>query len=411
MLSSTLQPFEQGLEQKLMYMYQHDIQQSYDDEGMIVTQHLSPEQYAYEFPTKAWLKSLDYLDFDNHNSFFDPFSFHEALPDHMYEEGAYDSVPIMDTDDSSSGSSSSIRTTDSRIVLIKLNKSQLTYVASDEGYEESRELASECVFYPIYDARHQAATKIQAVWRGYRARRDGQNPNRMAQLLAMWSQVERRRQGRFQDRLEQMERELREERAMRVAFEKAMEDMTELIDRQQKSLFDRLVEQEREMQRRHEVLEAKVRKEVQAKLKLEGMMSRVLDQLHISETQREAKEEEVCRITRTLEKVVDDVSLLKKKNKLTSTTAAVVNDHQILTSSVVKKKSTVTHPQTSRRPFPPTTTSRMNQPTSVTNQLVKPILPQSKSRILERPSVVPSNRRLPNTTTKQRTLVTLSSRK
>ncbi|KAI7898917.1 uncharacterized protein BX663DRAFT_523237 [Cokeromyces recurvatus] len=410
--TTTLNYFEHELEQKLMYMYQYDVQQSYDDEGMIVAQHLSSEQYDYEFPKKSRLNGLAYLDFDD--SFFDLFSFQEILSedDHMYKEGACynESVPIMDTDNSSSGSSSSIHTTESRIILIKLNKSSLTYLASDERYEDEscEELKSDCIFYPIYnhdDIRHQAATKIQALWRGYRERCNQpcykQQSKMSIHLVNLFNQLDRRRQDDVQHKLEQLERQVCEERAMRVAFEKAMEDMTVLIDQQQKSLFDRLVEQETEIRKRLETalepLDKKLRKEMHARLKLEEMMSRVLDQLHMSETLREAKEEEIKSISIKLEKAVDDITLLKKKQQTMTTknpkiqTSMTHSLHQPspqrMSSITINRKNVTTdighrHQQQQQR--------NTNKPVKHTNFI--------NNKTIERLSApVSSNRRLPIT--------------
>ncbi|KAG1063957.1 hypothetical protein G6F42_027100 [Rhizopus arrhizus] len=68
---------------KDMYMYQDIIEQYHQDDdeqddmsGVTVSQHLAPEQYLYEFPTKTCLKALAYLDSEEEEySFFDESSF------------------------------------------------------------------------------------------------------------------------------------------------------------------------------------------------------------------------------------------------------------------------------------------------------------------------------------------------
>ncbi|KAG1060655.1 hypothetical protein G6F42_027901 [Rhizopus arrhizus] len=103
-------------------------------------------------------------------------------------------------------------------------------------------------------------------------------------LANICTRLHRRQMNTVDERLHQLEQRVRQETAMRIAFEKAMEDMTVLIDQQQKTLYDR-VEQEMHMRQLYEEkmntalaqlqpLESRLRKEVNARTKMEEMMTR-----------------------------------------------------------------------------------------------------------------------------------------
>ncbi|ORZ16935.1 hypothetical protein BCR42DRAFT_23406 [Absidia repens] len=170
----------------------------------------------------------------------------------------------------------------------------LTYLASDEGYDDddmdeklgnSCEIESASVFLSVEDddkvnlvlsdpqvASYDNSDMVQAMWTSF------------LQQQQQWT-----------SRIQYLELQLDEERAMRQAFEKAMEDMTVLMDQQQKVLYDRL-EQEVAMREAYEhkmqqtvahvrPLEIRLEKESAARTQLEQTMVHVLDQLEHLQTQ------------------------------------------------------------------------------------------------------------------------------
>lgn len=508
-------------------------------------QHLTQEQYLYEFPSKSCLRSLAYLDDEQvEYSFFDEYSFassntayssafyyedstmlnddwHETeQDDQLVEDGRLsplelparpscdsvqtitqssgcvpvgpssflpdvdqlynvtqgnmvfriifivdshlsqldyideknlevicnESVPIMDFSDDFD----SVKSSSSRIVLIKLNKNRpltfisrcptsLTYLSSDEGYDdaedEGEELESHCVFYPLGDnedtedvdlVQDRAAIKIQSAWRGFCSRK--QNKQQFACLRAdhrvimnlaqICGKIHRRQMTLVDDRLARLEQCVREETAMRKAFEKAMEDMTVLIDQQQKVLYDRL-EQEVHMRQVYESkcnaalaqlqpLESRLRKEVSARNKMEEMMTRVLDQMQDAETARQLHQQEEAESKRLmqakLDRALEDIAIIKKSSTVKSA-ANLVKKNTSSTTTTSSSSSSITKPSPSVRrsivpnnksTITPNTTNTRRQPRSLNNNARNFDTSRSNKPVgslIERPSVIPSNRR------------------
>lgn len=390
--------------------------------------------------------------------FFKCIDYSDSEYEHDMQVFCNESEPIMDSSDDfdSVKSSSSIQ---SRIVLIKLNKhkpmtltqrcpTSLTYLASDEGYGEgdeyNEELESHCVFYPLGDhedtedvdfQQDRSAIKIQAAWRGYCSRRQNkkQFPCKRADqrvimnLAQLCGKIHHRQMSSVNDRLVQLEQRVREETAMRMAFEKAMEDMTVLIDQQQKILYDRL-EQEIHMRQVYEnkfnnaldqlqPLESRLRKEVSARNKMEEMMTRVLDQMHDAETSRQLQQKEDAEsktlMQSKLDRALEDIATIKKASTVKSTvtsrpsTINLVKKNNIstTTTAIFNKSSRTdsirTSPPSIRRSIVPTNKSTITpnrrQPRSL-NIINSKNLDTSHSNkpvgsLIERPSVIPSNRR------------------
>ncbi|KAI8876464.1 hypothetical protein K501DRAFT_288888 [Backusella circina FSU 941] len=94
----------------------------------------------------------------------------------------------------------------------------------------------------------------------------------------------------FQQKLDDLEARIQEEQAMRRAFETAMEDLTEVIDHQQKMLYDRLDQQVRmgrsceskmkALAKSLNPLELRLQRETEARKELEVTMDRVLEELN-----------------------------------------------------------------------------------------------------------------------------------
>lgn len=318
-----------------------------------------------------------------------------------------DSVPMMDSD-SDNTTTFTKSSASSRIVLIKLNKhkqspmtfvqrcpTSLTYFASDEGYNDdeddqfdgAEELESHCVFYPLTDdeddddqdrqwtLQDQAAVKIQSLWRGYRSRCENKQtfssfrPEQRVflNLANVCSRLHNRQMNNVDDRLHQLEQRVRQETAMRMAFEKAMEDMTVLIDQQQKILYDR-VEQEVHMRQLYEdkmntalaqlqPLESRLRKEVNARNKMEEMMTRVLDQMHESEASRleQAKQDAEARnlMQAKLDHAMEEISIIKKQTTTTKNNSATTSS----SNQSGRPTSTAVRRSTLKSTLPPTTSS------------------------------------------------------
>lgn len=327
-----------------------------------------------------------------------------------------DSVPMMDSD-SDNTTTFTKSSASSRIVLIKLNKhkqspmtfvqrcpTSLTYFASDEGYNDdeddqfdgAEELESHCVFYPLTDdeddddqdrqwtLQDQAAVKIQSLWRGYRSRCENKQtfssfrPEQRVflNLANVCSRLHNRQMNNVDDRLHQLEQRVRQETAMRMAFEKAMEDMTVLIDQQQKILYDR-VEQEVHMRQLYEdkmntalaqlqPLESRLRKEVNARNKMEEMMTRVLDQMHESEASRleQAKQDAEARnlMQAKLDHAMEEISIIKKQTTTTKNNSATTSS----SNQSGRPTSTAVRRSTLKSTLPPTTSSSKASSASTT---------------------------------------------
>ncbi|KAI8075650.1 hypothetical protein BDF21DRAFT_423377 [Thamnidium elegans] len=342
---------------------------------------------------------------------------------------AYSNASLAITE--SSTESSSVRSMESRTVLIKINKcksitivqSTPAYSTTDEGYDDTiynGELESQVEFYPICEEEQQdilsrdteqkqltaAAIKIQSLWRGYKSRKTQQQLSNLrpdqrvvANLAQLCGRNYRHKMNQVEDRLYQLEQRLQEETVMRVSFEKAMEDMTIVMDQQQKILCDRL-EQEVHMRQVYEdkmntalaqlqPLESRLRKEISARSKMEEMMTRVLDQMHETETSRQQQVKEDAESKKQMQYKLDlaleDISLLKKTPR--SSSRLQKNDS---TNNVMKKENSTIR-SSARKSIVPTT-----------NKIDVSRRPASRQQVFERPSVIPSNRR-PVLGTNQRT--------
>ncbi|KAI7889053.1 uncharacterized protein EV154DRAFT_515686 [Mucor mucedo] len=243
---------------------------------------------------------------------------------------------------------------DQKVIIMKISKSQPPAIMqysnisiTDEGYDDN-DLDDQCkempiesasVFLPLSDSeqeqlldmektRHFAAIKIQSVWRGYFGRKHQPKSSLklshrvLAGLARINDSIHCRNNNQLQDRCYELEQRLGEETAMRIAFEKAMEDMTILMDHQHKVLNERL-EQEVDMRQAYErkmeqvlnqvqPLESRLRHESKARADMESMMSRVLDQLHDIKVQQKDQAEHNHAVQRQLEEATQEIAQLKK---------------------------------------------------------------------------------------------------
>lgn len=307
----------------------------------------------------------------------------------------------------------------SKVIVMKISKTHpprvIQYSSSfisttdegydDEEYDECKELPIESasVFLPLSDCeqeqlmdletlRQLAAIKIQSCWRGYFGRKQQKQTtmklsNRvMAGLARVNDSIHRRNHNQLQDRCYELEQRLGEETAMRIAFEKAMEDMTIVMDHQHKVLNER-VEQEVDMRQAYErkmeqvigqvqPLESRLRHESKARADMESMMSRVLDQLHDIKVQQKEEVEQRKTMQRKLDQATEEIALLKKQPATvararpataTSTTRpSVVPSTRPATSTAQRSVSRLSSTGRNASPVPakrtqtPTTVSRLS---------------------------------------------------
>ncbi|KAI8335664.1 hypothetical protein EDC96DRAFT_568469 [Choanephora cucurbitarum] len=375
-------------------------EESYDSTGTVVIRKPSyfPARPS-SFLTPSARHSLQYLERvpEEDRINWDNTSF--VFPDYSCSQKGYRSVHPYQCSRVSSESdifqrieeedSHSHYSANSKVVLMKISKnmppqfvqpsSAGSFISTDEGYDDGDDdnasfckelpIESASVFLPLSDCeeehlldldsrRYLAAVKIQSVWRGYLCRKQMKSSHLklshhvLAGLAQVNDSIQRRNHNQLQERIRTLERRLQEETAMRMAFEKAMEDMTILIDHQQHVLHER-VEQEVSMRQTYEhkmeqvlsqvqPLESRLRQEAKARADLESMMSRVLDQLHDMKVQAREEVEQRKQLENKLEHAVEEIESLKtKKSTAVPTTRAV---SRLSTASKSTKTTQSTRP-------------------------------------------------------------------
>ncbi|CEP07606.1 hypothetical protein [Parasitella parasitica] len=350
----------------------------------------------------------------------------------------YDDLASLSEDGQSSYSNHS------KVVVMKISKFNLSpptfihcsqstssFTSSDEGYDdegyEHKLIESASVFLPLSDQeqeymlqfddeRREAATKIQSVWRGYIFRKKAAlnsssslkvSHRVLAGLAHINDTIHRRNNNQLQERIYTLEKNLEEETAMRMAFEKATEDMTVLMDHQHQVLHQR-VEQEVSMRQTYErkmdqvmaqvqPLESRLRHESKARADMEAMMSRVLDQLHELKMQSQEETERRKSLQRKLDAAAQEIALLKQQQKqpvrpssrstlASSSTQQLRSSSRLSSTSTTKRASPISPPKTptsdigSRRQITSSTTSR-----STTSRLT-PSTPQIRRTVINRKS-------------------------
>ncbi|KAG0166843.1 hypothetical protein DFQ30_006657 [Apophysomyces sp. BC1015] len=277
---------------------------------------------------------------------------------------------IVDYDSSNDGDNESDLGSDAK-VYFKINKGAMSSTliqrfpnyhpsfGSDEGYDdeeaesetdseaESEEpIESTSVFLPLLEMeqeqlndrdmlRQAAVIKIQSVWRGYRSRKQNIAKHLKpahyvaANLFRVCDSIHRRQMARMEERIYAFEQRIREETAMRTAFEKAMEEMTSVIDKQQ-AILDHRVEQEVKMRQTYErkmqtalaqmqPLERSLREEVQARKNLEANMTHILNKVNemTMSQQQQAKEDAEAKqmMQHKLEDALKEIASLKEQQQ------------------------------------------------------------------------------------------------
>lgn len=237
-------------------------------------------------------------------------------------------------------------TVDSK-VIIKLNSSRrhLSWCqASDEGYideEEELPMESVSVFLPLSPEeltdpemlRNTAATRIQALWRGYRTRKQlfGNKNSRVSpvqrvviDLARICMTLHRQQTMRLGERIDMLEQEIAHERAMRIAFENAIEDMALTIDKQQTMVCERIEEMRASYEER-------LYQEQYARKDMEQSMAHVLAQVQEMQNmqQQRAKEEAEERkaLHLKLDQALAEIEQLKKKKQPSSSSSRRINNN------------------------------------------------------------------------------------
>ncbi|KAI9314239.1 hypothetical protein BX666DRAFT_1971684 [Dichotomocladium elegans] len=182
----------------------------------------------------------------------------------------------------------------------------------DDDEDDDNELESVSVFLPLTIEelagmaernemlRNTAARTIQACWRGYWARKQQKKGfvGLVSGLASICTRLHHRQMTRMTQRLETLQRRIDEERAMRIGFEKAMEEMTILIDKQQTMLYNRIEQIQIDCDQR-------IAAESQKRLALEESMNRVLLEMQDMQHQQQRRANEEAEHTRELQKKLD----------------------------------------------------------------------------------------------------------
>ncbi|CAO3587597.1 unnamed protein product [Absidia cylindrospora] len=227
-----------------------------------------------------------------------------------------------------------------QIILIKISKhnssqytndnkqqyrcpTSLTYLASDEGYDDhdmDEKLGNSCeiefasVFLPVEDDDEDNLVLSDPLAASY-------NNDDMTQ--AMWTDF-LQQQRQWTSRIQHLELQLDEERAMRQAFEKAMEDMTVLMDQQQKVLYDRLEQEQTVAHVRP--LEIRLEKESAARTQLEETMVHVLGQLEHLQTQHHQHVNDDTaqrkRMQKKLDQALNDISKAEASGQMAAASSS-----------------------------------------------------------------------------------------
>lgn len=338
----------------------------------------------------------------------------------------------------------------SRVVVMKLSRNSqnsstvvqfshnYTGCGSDEGYDDEEDyeckeipISSTSVYIPLSkdeeeqlicmdSLRNAAAIKIQSVWRGYCCRKDNARNKTtittgvLAGLARINDSIHRRNNNQLHDRLYVIEQRMSEETRMRIAFEKAMEEMTNLMDNQHKVLYERL-EQEVDMRQAYErkmeqaisqiqPLEARLRHESKARADLESMMSRVLDQLH--EVKQKAKEDTDARklLQRKLDSALEEVDSLKKSNTMMNRPLG----RSATAMSTTRSRMTAT-PTKALPPRSTTPTKASPVRSTVTRAVTPNKVPVTNSKRTLTPSRLSPNNRVDPVTNKKNAAQTPSS--
>ncbi|CEI88058.1 hypothetical protein RMCBS344292_02459 [Rhizopus microsporus] len=391
----------------------HDREESYDSTGTIKQNPLGPSSFLSAQHRQLYLERVpeeERINWDEHDYIF-PTEDHHVVRNtsvHPYQ---------LDDDDNDENQNEG-------------------YDDNEDDYRKELPIESSSKFIPLDDndfldsdtIRTLAAVKIQAAWRGYNYRRKQRlNPHYrvLAGLATINNTIHKQNYNHLLDRIHQLEHRLNEETAMRIAFEKAMEDMTILMDHQHKVLHERL-EHEVNLRKTYEQkmedtvslikpLETRLRNESKARADMESMMSRVLDQLHDlkSNFKKEAEEKKIMQ--HKLNEALDEISSLKKlqiSSQLPSRPSIVPSNRS---PSVIPSKRT----PMSNRSASVTSSIRSSVPSSRPTSRIasKPISrPVTPSANTIRRTVTPSSHQLSSTsraaeTTVKRSMLSSSSKK
>ncbi|KAI8074993.1 hypothetical protein BC940DRAFT_287165 [Gongronella butleri] len=338
---------------------------------------------------------------------------------HPYQRGSHaHALPVihqetepMLSDNNSTDDDSSSCSSGSKVVLIKLNKKtkhkkiamspRVAYQQADFGFddddlalEEEAPIESASVFLPVHGQRQETRRDTYELLLG------GANdePEARAPAPAMPDYHQ------WQARVEQLEREVQEEKAMRKGFEKAMEEMVLLMDQQQKLLYDRL-DQEIAMRKMYESrmhhaleqlqpLETKIQKETSARCELESMMSHVLNQVQDLKASHHAMERQLLKQQQASSASTKTTMLKKKPAVANKTTLHAPSNRSTTTtttmSSTLSVKATTlsVKPATAKPANPIIAMADANKRETTTSLTKAPVPSRSQQQRTRRPQVI-----------------------
>ncbi|CAO3610947.1 unnamed protein product [Cunninghamella blakesleeana] len=401
------------------FLTQHDIENDYDHDHR--RHHMG---YRNHYDDE---KNDDGSDIEWYDSFYhhqqqqqhqqhqslnwkDPYMYYDGV--HPYHRSSEDmELPMIhhetnlilssdeDEEEDSRTDHSSTFSSGSKVVLIKLNKKNKVaspyiprYISStsfhsDEGYdddefEDDKELPIESasIFLPLQPNEPLSENENKLLL-----------DHSPSSTYYHPSQVQQQQRNEYdeqfeqmQKRIQQLESNLREEKAMRNAFEKAMEEMVLLMDQQQKMLYDR-VEQEVTMRQVYErkmnealqsvaPLESKLKKETDARCELESMMSHVLNQLQDLKTTQEKQQQQLLTSSRSsMSSSTTKSSIIKKKVANNTVTKTILthpsSSPSVSSKSTLQRKTPLNNKQHRSRLITTTTNTPSSTTTTTTNRL------------------------------------------
>ncbi|KAI9279986.1 hypothetical protein BY458DRAFT_337725 [Sporodiniella umbellata] len=359
---------------------------SYEERELIdITQSLEREHFLYEFPTRARLEALSYLDNVNKYSAFDTSSFLSPqdplspLPNTIADDDSLSPLQLptlaqprdnLENNFVPPANASTFllgETEDcinsqpiTKTILVCLNKrvNTISYPSgvSDEGYddvEDDKELESEDCFYPIISdkdiAQEEAAVKIQSLWRGFVARRHNRQPLAF-QLVSLCGTIHKRqmtcfrrkvsdlekrvkKMSKLEKKVAELEQRLEEETALRKAFENTVEDLTVLIDRQQENITLRLEEEISLRVLYQTKMEECISRQISKEDYNRNRMDQILQQVEATNQQTKKEAESRKLLQANLDIVIKDISQLKNTDSKKKHATAVLPAKRIKTAS------------------------------------------------------------------------------
>ncbi|KAI7898868.1 uncharacterized protein BX663DRAFT_546066 [Cokeromyces recurvatus] len=263
-----------------------------------ITQNLAPEQFQYEFPPRSLTIQVNEIK-EKDFSFFDEFSFTsnstEDLLDHYLD--SISSAPSTTIEDRIDWDNSSF-------VFPDYTTEKVCPSLHPYQHDDDTALSSRMVVMKI--SRHMQPTIVMATEED----NDGpllELPLESTSVFLSTNEQPTTTTTTFNHRIHNLERQLEHEKAMRIAFEKTMEEMTVLMDHQ------------------HQVLNQRLQQEVDIRQSYEKKMEHLMDQLNreseavtylVDQLKEEAEQRKVLQVQ--LKDTIQEIATLKKRTNTNS---------------------------------------------------------------------------------------------